>query len=178
MFSLRQLQEEHKIWALHNFPNTQHWEPLLGMTEELGELLEAAAATKPNRFEMIDATMDMTVFLTHYANLNNITLESFNVATHDDRSLDLDDLVTGLTINIGKLNHFHLKSHQGIRYSPEIALKNKEYHSGNTLNFLSKLNRTINRDQPNFLDALETVWNKVKQRDWIANKTSAHLDPK
>jgi hypothetical protein len=38
---LKQLQKEIGEWRSKNFPNTEKWEPLVGIMEELGELSHA-----------------------------------------------------------------------------------------------------------------------------------------
>ena len=40
-FSLQQLQEEQVPWVKHNFGDRAAYQPLLGMTEELGEFCYA-----------------------------------------------------------------------------------------------------------------------------------------
>ena len=41
---LTQIRSEHKVWAEHNFPGQLSHQPLLGIIEETGELLEAISA--------------------------------------------------------------------------------------------------------------------------------------
>ena len=38
MGQIADLQEEHRLWVEHNFPDQEQHQPLLGIIEEVGEL--------------------------------------------------------------------------------------------------------------------------------------------
>ena len=79
---LKQLQRENKIWCQHNFPNAEPWMPLMGATEEIGELChihlkEAQGIRKVDNVKELkmDAVGDIIVFLADYCNRSGLDLE-------------------------------------------------------------------------------------------------------
>jgi NTP pyrophosphatase (non-canonical NTP hydrolase) len=83
MFTLRQLQEEQRVWADHNFPNRVSYQPLLGVLEELGELahhhLKASqgirGSTELHREKARDAVGDLMIYLADYCNLEGYEMQ-------------------------------------------------------------------------------------------------------
>lgn len=75
-----QFKIEHEAWAKHNFPNTLPHQPLLGIGEEVGELMHAHLKgeqnirhTEEEILDMkIDSIGDILVYLRHYCMLNHI----------------------------------------------------------------------------------------------------------
>lgn len=70
MTNLKEIQTEHKIWRVCNFPHTEPWHPILGMQEELGELSHAylkmvqgiRGSTENHEAEARDAVGDLLIF--------------------------------------------------------------------------------------------------------------------
>lgn len=91
---LRDLQKQHREWSAHNFghipKDPKH--PILGMTEELGELCHAhlkmeqgIRGTKAEHMEKIkDAAADLVVFLCDYCNHMGIDLEGMITQTWEE----------------------------------------------------------------------------------------------
>lgn len=89
---LNVMQIEHRSWALKNFgSDRQSDDPLIGITEELGELCHAHLKTKQgirtneNHYEnKVDALADMVIYMLDYCNLENIDLEEAIKRTWSD----------------------------------------------------------------------------------------------
>lgn len=86
MLSILAMQQEHRVWLQHNFPEQKPYQPLLGIMEEVGELAHAHLKAEQNireaadcliepRAMMVDAVGDIFVFLMSYCNSNGLDLE-------------------------------------------------------------------------------------------------------
>jgi NTP pyrophosphatase (non-canonical NTP hydrolase) len=92
---LRKLQDDHRTWREHNFPDSDDWCPLVGVSEELGEAAFAfirIAATvgridhgflkqaqgirvsEDHRAEIVDAVGDLLLYVVDFANRLDIDL--------------------------------------------------------------------------------------------------------
>ena len=84
--NLRALQVQLKLWQEHNFPGREAWQPLLSISEEVGELYHAYL--KRNRRTQLrirleenhsakirDAVADIIVFLADFCNAEGIDLQ-------------------------------------------------------------------------------------------------------
>jgi len=82
--TLRQLQEENKVWADHNFPDSKPYRPLLGAVEEIGELAHAQLKSEQgirgtqaeHHAAKIDAVADIIIYLADYCNQAGIDMQS------------------------------------------------------------------------------------------------------
>ena len=82
--NLLQLQREVGVWAWRNFPKAKPYQPLLGASEELGELCHAhlkmeqrIRGTRAKHFmDKRDAVGDILIYLAHYCELNGINMEA------------------------------------------------------------------------------------------------------
>lgn len=82
MNSLDSIQLEQEEWTKKNFPNKLPHHPLLGMAEELGELMHAHLKgeqgirhTPDEIFSMkVDAIGDLVIYLLDYCNQQHIML--------------------------------------------------------------------------------------------------------
>ncbi len=92
MITLKQLQDEHRIWSRENFGVSPSYQPLLGIMEEVGELshahLKSEQGIRGSQAEhysaKIDAVGDIVIFLASYCTENNIDLETAVTSTWDD----------------------------------------------------------------------------------------------
>ena len=99
---LRKLQDEQRPWAAHNFGNMPSWQPLLGVVEELGELVEADVLE--DRVKVKDAVADTVIYLADYC-----SREGFDFQTIVDRQDDNMACTMGLLlVSAGALCHAHL----------------------------------------------------------------------
>lgn len=81
--TLSQLQSEVGEWSRKNFPNNQPYHPLLGVTEETGELAHAhlkmdqgiRGTPEEHKLAKIDAVADIMIYLANYCDLNAINME-------------------------------------------------------------------------------------------------------
>ena len=80
--TLRTFQRYHKIWLEHNFPDQLAHDPLLGLTEELGELAHAhlkreqgiRGSEKEHQDAAADAIGDIMIYLASYCNTNDFDM--------------------------------------------------------------------------------------------------------
>lgn len=165
-FRLQQLQDENRIWADKNFPTRQPYYPLLGLMEEIGELLAALETAEESTDEINDAVADIAVYLSDYANQNGLMLDEFTL----EAPADYEDTPAKIAIMGGKLCHYHLKGIQGIRHTPEeIVARKKECIQ----KIIWCLVGWCNESPDQFLDIVAAEWAKVKQRDWVKNPMNA-----
>jgi len=88
MGCLKKIQKEHLKWANHNFPNRKPHQPLLGASEELGELCHAHLKEEQDirhvtdrKAEKEDAVADTIIFLIDYCNQSDIDIEKCLINT-------------------------------------------------------------------------------------------------
>lgn len=81
--NLSQIQTVLEKWHEHNFPGVPSYQPLLGIGEEVGELMHAHLKGEQSirhspqeiREMKIDAVGDMLIFLLHYCNIEAINIQ-------------------------------------------------------------------------------------------------------
>lgn len=84
IMNLKKLQREVSRWANHNFPEAKPHQPLLGLSEEVGELSHAhlkmeqgiRGSVEGHIIAKCDAVGDVMIFLAHYCSLNGISLDA------------------------------------------------------------------------------------------------------
>jgi hypothetical protein len=139
-------------WGKYNFPNALPHQPLLGMMEELGECVECQCNNDVQGEK--DGIGDLMIFLFHYCDLNDITIDSNLNRSTDD-----------VSIVITKLCKAHLKMEQGIRGSQAHHHQTKVNLIETLISGLDNLcNASVNAS---LQDCIEYAWNEVKDRDWI-----------
>lgn len=82
--NLQELQDAVGEWSQRNFPNNQPHHPLLGLTEEVGELSHAhlkmdqkiRGTWSEHQAAKVDAVGDIVIYLADYCERNNINLEA------------------------------------------------------------------------------------------------------
>jgi hypothetical protein len=147
-------------WLDHNFPDNlgKAYRPLIGMVEELGEL--SLAVWKQDTNEVADALGDTCVFMAHYCLEMDFSLEDIYV----NRRGGTDCIPNGL-FWIGQLCHAHLKLDEGIRGRPEQHLRDADMCLRGLMRYLVVVAVQHDLSLP---DVVESVWLKVRQRDWQA----------
>lgn len=138
--------------------------PLMGMVEELGELM--AAVGEDNKKDMEDALGDIAVYLCDYCCRENMTFPSRPVLLKQDRY----EPSIGAAAYLGRLYRCHLKRHQRIRqmHNP----KKFEAERAATLRGFVWHIQAFSRQytQTDLLVCLNETWNNiVKKRDWRAD---------
>jgi NTP pyrophosphatase (non-canonical NTP hydrolase) len=86
MGQITDLQEEHREWLAHNFPNQQDHDGLLGIIEEVGELAHAhlkhqqgirsSSDRMVSNIKKVDALGDIFIYMMSYCNTNGLDLEA------------------------------------------------------------------------------------------------------
>lgn len=82
--ALTRVQRELKPWQNHNFTGRPAWQPLLGVSEEVGELHHAylkraqniRGTAEEHKAAIEDAIADIIVFLCDFANEEEIDVEA------------------------------------------------------------------------------------------------------
>ena len=82
--TLRELQEENRLWANRNFPQQDSYCSLLGAMEELGELAHAhlkevqgiRGTAAKHEAKAKDAIGDIIIYLAHYCTTRGFDLET------------------------------------------------------------------------------------------------------
>ena len=161
MFTLQQLQNEHKPWIEYNFhpiDKQYSYQPFEGIVEELGELEQAA-----NYDEAIDAIGDCLVFMSDFNSCLNLRFDELN----DNTTTVLTP--SGILMTLGKLGHAHLKMMQNIRGSEELHMVTIRAclmilisHLRAQLNLLNEFYHF----EGTLEQVCEKVWSQVSKRDW------------
>jgi hypothetical protein len=90
--NLAQLQLEVSLWSQKNFPNNKPYHPLLGVSEEVGELchahLKLEQGIRGTSAELglakIDAVGDIIIYLADYCGRNGISLDNAVTTAWDE----------------------------------------------------------------------------------------------
>lgn len=136
--------------------------PLMGLTEELGELF---AACHP--FDVEDALGDIFIYLCDYAAREGFTLPVGRHLTFELEPIVHADVMTGLVIWLGKLYHGTLKRHQGIRGfdNDETFIAHRNYCTAMIIAHMQKL--SAEALDKSLLQVVNRTWcNIVAKRDW------------
>lgn len=160
-------------WAISNFPTTAKHQPLLGIVEEVGELIEACVAKDVK--EIKDACGDIMIFMAHYCGVNGYSLldcvvaeaETFSVMTWTPL-----DALTSVPVMVGKLCHAHLKMEQQIRTG--------EKHSDTAKKAIGQiagcLRIILSQYEVDLMDVMEKIWGEVSQRNWKKNPKTGKVE--
>lgn len=81
--TFQELQDKHAIWAQKNFPDTEAYQALLGIVEEVGELSHAhlkaeqgiRGTADEHHAAKVDAIGDILVYMAHYCTKSGINLD-------------------------------------------------------------------------------------------------------
>lgn len=161
---LSRLQEEMVEWQAHNFPGRPAHQPLLGIGEELGEMIEAGNDRQYDK--MADAVADTIIFAADYCSAVEWRLDVL-WADRTTRGLPPSngEFTRLYMIALGRLNHAHLKREQGIRGD---ASKHEEAGQLALRQILGLFDVTwpYGRGGRKLLDVVAEVWEQVRARDW------------
>lgn len=99
--NLRTFQVKHKLWLEHNFPGQKPHQALLGIGEEVGELMHAHLKHEQGiraysdeadiqfRRDAMDAIGDIMVYITSYCNTNKFDMaDCLNMAWDEVKDRD------------------------------------------------------------------------------------------
>jgi len=164
-WTFRNLQDEQAPWVLYNFGKRPPWHPLIGIAEELGELLEAISLERESNSveEIKDAIADAIIFMADFCTLQHFDLETIYHNALKQHVL----LPNGLLTYYGRLARSFLKKEQGIRGSSVDHERDMAKHLTDLLVCLRQTG-IVYRLSPLPVFTRE-VWERVRQRDWKKN---------
>lgn len=180
------LQRRVYQWQLRNFGvkypdgNSPHWTQVAGITEELGELVEAE-----NREAEDDAVCDATVYAMSLAAsfswlFGDLMDEALEISTIPEFVKRSNPRLRGQSVlgPLGKLNRAVLKRDQGIR-GYDVDDYYEQVMRRELVQVLAHLFLWMRfHRQPGhryYLSMMELVVTEVTARDWITNPTDAHI---
>lgn len=183
------IQMEVFSWSLTNFKDQTSkatgvtlgsLAPLLGIGEEIGELL--TAHQRNNYEEEQDALGDIMVYLCDYASREDYQIRYSMIYPYEIESLDPCKLAVSLSQVYGKLLHATLKHHQGIRgFDDQNLYREKRNEAINQLVRILELwgeadwlpiHKELKQGDTRYLGIhaiLSHVWDQVSHRNWNEN---------
>lgn len=173
-WTFRNLQDEQAPWVLHNFGKRPSWQPLLGIAEELGELLDAISLERESNSteEIKDSIADAIIFMADFCTSQSFDLETiYRNALKQHHALPSSFLSGRLMLTCyGRLAHSFLKKTQGIR---GIAVEHDRDAAKHLTDLLVCLRQIgiVYKLAPLPVITRE-VWERVRQRDWKKNATT------
>jgi len=182
--TLAQLQEEHLPWSKKNFGDGPPYQPLLGLMEEVSELIEPCEAfffhhkeLEEVKDEIADSLADIVIFGCDYANRMDWRMSEIEHLAkgrdfgryRDEYSSEgefLDEIrgaLLSLSQAVGRISHHHLKSEHKIRGSEAKHRAEGKRHFTQVIVVVQSLCTMFGFD---FVDLYSSVWAQVKKRDW------------
>jgi hypothetical protein len=158
------LQEENAVWVAHNFGIGKPYQPLLGMLEECGELVDAI--NEWNVAEIRDALGDAVVFCADICTKRGWDfgkLWPFQSGIIVGPSKDLEKNLLRAFRALAKAAHHQLKSEQGIRGD---LTKHEQEGARAIQDALFNLETIAKHFGWTLMEVTGPVWAKVKQRDF------------
>lgn len=157
---LSKLQDEQVEWVQRNFGDRPAWMPLMGICEEVGEWYEACSAGWTDA--QMDALADIVIFASDYCTAQGWSLAEVWTAANDDVETAAE--WSALSVCVGRLQHHHLKSEQGIRGG-------RDRHRLRGKAWLVMLIRSVRILSERVLTTplvplVWRTWESVRQRDW------------
>ncbi len=164
-------------WSYSNFGEQPSYRPLLGLTEEMGELLEALA--HDDRAKIEDAIGDIAVFAMDYAAREKLDMSALDQADYLSSQVAINGLLSGPkdlileTVKyLGKINHAHLKSEQKIRVSEDHRL-NKQTYLHKVIQAMYALADMIGSDYAGIVNG---TWAEVSKLQWKKNAVNGTVN--
>lgn len=164
----QRIEREHKEWVDRNFPSRLQNHPLLGIVEEVGELYDAHCGLERDEEGVHDALGDICIFTVDYCRLVGI---NFGGCWEAARLLVPNIHVgqksaTRMLVLLGRLCRHQLKMEQSVRGT-------REQHLQGITTCVTVLLAYLATDFGGGLeDVAGEVWDKVKQRDWVAERAA------
>lgn len=163
----KQLQEEQRPWVLHNFGKGHPHQPMLGMLEELGELIDSVDEWDVK--EIRDALADAVIFCADYCTKRGWDFDKL-YPTPDNlggarimASRDVDRSLRVAFRELARAAHHQLKTEQAIRGTPE---KHEQAGANAIRSALVQLESIAAHFGWTLMEITGPVWAKVKQRDF------------
>ena len=182
--SLDAIQADQIEWSTRNFGQQPAHRPMLGIIEEMCELEEAqmlageTGKEESDAAAQLDAIGDIAIYMLDYCGKRGWRMQEL----WDARACPewLDNFVMGddndgmpyFAPFIRRLAHSQLKGEQNIRGGQGKHDSILKATLSSVLWLLENLSTVYH--QRDFLQILEDVWMKVRQRDWVNNPNTAH----
>ena len=155
---LVQLQKEIGVWRRHNFPDQLPHQPVLGVAEEIGELMDALLADDTGLAQ--DSIADITVYALNYCDQRGYPTP----IPKYDKGMICSQALAVLSSSAGALSHAVLKEEQGKRGTALEHQIEGQYALDRLLGAIHAVCTVFRWD---FDKIMTTVWNEVKTRDWV-----------
>jgi NTP pyrophosphatase (non-canonical NTP hydrolase) len=162
MEQLEVIQAEQKEWSERNFGKQPSHRPLLGVIEELCEL-EMAETTE----EILDAVGDVGIYMSDYCNKREWAMQDLWASAQEAQPSH----ATYPYEMIRWLAHSQLKGEQNIRGG---SAAHDAKMRATLVSVLVSMRAHCDDEGAVFTDVMQKVWEKVKQRNWVANPDTAH----
>jgi hypothetical protein len=179
------LQADVGEWAKRNFGENEikfgpqkgcplgSFAPLLGLSEETGELIEAVSQKDPHKAK--DAIGDVGIYLLDYCAREDVQL--YAVSATPGELIDLlriGSSVQVLAASVGRLQRANLKRAQGIRnHGDDTVFRNAQRLA--ICGIMAALSMaSLEMFNVSFVAILEDIAKEVVKRDWIAKPATAH----
>lgn len=114
MNTFETLQVEVGSWSERNFGDQSIVNPVLGVTEEFGELIEHIERHDSGTEYELDCVGDMLVYLADFCYRRNLDYQRARDEEKPD-DIDYDEPLNAVSVHLGQLNRSVLKRQQGIR---------------------------------------------------------------
>ncbi|WP_211250847.1 nucleoside triphosphate pyrophosphohydrolase family protein [Haladaptatus cibarius] len=157
-------QQEVGEWSKANFGTQPTVNPLLGVTEELGELVEHIETRDRVTEHELDCVGDMLVYLADFCYRRGLHCQTTSKSENLDDGY-YDDPLNGVNIAIGYLNRSVLKRRQGIHLDESRVDDEAEQRAiAMLLSYLADFARARGYTLE---DCIQVVWyQEVIDREW------------
>lgn len=166
MTTFETLQREVGTWSEANFGDQPAVNPLLGVGEELGELVDHLATRDGPTEHERDCVGDALVYLADFCHRRGVDLQrAYADGPADGADVDHENPLTGAVVALGRLHRSVLKRRQGIRLEdPRVGDEAERRAVAALLCHLDDLAR----DRGYTLDACVRVawYDEVADREW------------
>lgn len=169
MTTFRDLQRAVGEWSERQFGEQSAVNPLLGVGEEFGELVDQLEATDRVTAAEHDCVGDMLVYMADFCHRCGHEYQAaFEADRADDRTYD--DPLDGVAAAIGALNRSVLKRRQGIRLDEDRVGDAAERRA--VAAFLDHLETFARRRGYALETCIDVAWREeVRHREWDASAT-------
>lgn len=181
---LSRIQEEVGAWSVRNFPKNTPYEPLLGMGEELGEIKHAVLKQKQGirgvtpaeaAAAVADGLSDLLIFALDYASRRKYTMRHPRILSELKRDTEPVATFGVLAQVLGDLEAFYdgYVTDSGPCSFTDTA---EATYLGEVVLSAFRCMRARGLDP---IPTLQTTWDVVKQRDWVADAVAGgvHATP-
>lgn len=156
MLDYDQLRDEVHAWANANFGPHEAYRPLLGIVEELGELVEAET-----KAAVADAIGDVVIFMADYCGAKGWSLASIAASA---RPFSTTVAPPPAAVALGRLAHAQLKAEQGIRGTQAEHDASGKAACAAILRYLHFV--AVEERLDDVDEIVAATWARVRQRSW------------